>query len=283
MAVVNRLQFAGASGLLLAGQSFGDPSNPAVLFLHGGGQTRHAWQEAATTVAESGRYVVTLDLRGHGDSQWAEDADYTLDAFAGDIRSVARTFRAPPAIVGASLGGLSALVAEAEADESIASALVLVDVAPRLEPDGVARIVGFMRARPDGFASLDEAADAIAEYLPHRPRPTDLSGLEKNLRRGEDGRLRWHWDPAFLGAKPPGASRAIDRLTTAARALRIPTLLVRGRRSDLLSERGVEEFLDLVPRARFVDVAEAGHMVAGDRNDAFTAAILPFLREVSAT
>lgn len=258
--------------------AFGDPSAPPALFLHGGGQTRHAWYESASAVAADGRYVVTLDLRGHGESQWAPDGDYALDAFAEDIRIVAGTFRSPPAIVGASLGGLSALVAEAEGP-GIAAALVLVDIAPRLEPDGVARIVGFMQARPDGFASLDEAADAIAEYMPHRPRPSDLSGLAKNLRTGADGRLRWHWDPAFLGNKPPGAARSPERLAAAARALRIPTLLVRGRRSDLLSERGVEEFLDLVPRARFVDVANAGHMVAGDRNDAFTAAILPFLRE----
>jgi non-heme chloroperoxidase len=278
----DRIEIVGVGGVVLAGQSFGDPSHPPVLFLHGGGQTRHSWNESARSIAAAGCYVVTLDLRGHGDSQWAPDGDYSLDAFSGDIRIVARTFRSPPSIVGASLGGLSALLAEAEANESIASALVLVDVAPRLEPDGVARIVGFMRARPDGFASVEEAADAIAEYLPHRPRPKDLSGLAKNLRRGEDDRLRWHWDPAFLSGKPPGASRAIERLSAAARALRIPTLLVRGRRSDLLSERGVEEFLDLVPRARFVDVAEAGHMVAGDRNDAFTGALLPFLREIAA-
>ncbi|MGZ3420833.1 MAG: alpha/beta fold hydrolase [Polyangiales bacterium] len=276
---MSKFSVVGFGGVSLSGDSFGEEGGAPVLLLHGGGQTRHAWDETARALASRGRRVVALDLRGHGDSDWAPDADYTLDAFSEDVRRAARTFATKPAIVGASLGGLSALVAEAEG-EGVASALVLVDVATRLEPDGVAKIVGFMRARPDGFASLEDAADAIAGYLPHRPRPSDLSGLEKNLRRGDDGRLRWHWDPAFLGERRPGASNAKERLESAARALRIPTLLVRGRRSDLLSERGVEEFLQLVPHATFVDVAGAGHMVAGDRNDAFTAAILPFLDQV---
>lgn len=273
------IRFEGYSGLSLAGDAFGDREAPSVLFLHGGGQTRHAWDESAQALAAEGWYVVTIDLRGHGDSQWAPDGDYTLDAFAEDIRCVARTFAAPPAIIGASLGGLSALCAVSESTEHLASKLVLVDVAPRMEPEGVARIVGFMKARPDGFASLEEAADAIAEYLPHRPRPSDTSGLAKNLRKGEDGRLRWHWDPAFLSDRRPNTPNASERLRDAARALKVPTLLVRGRRSDLLSKQGAQEFLELVPGAKFVDVAGAGHMVAGDKNDSFTAAILPFLRE----
>jgi pimeloyl-ACP methyl ester carboxylesterase len=276
------IQLLGRNGVRLVGESFGDVGAPPVLLLHGGGQTRHAWDETALVLAEAGRRAIAMDARGHGDSEWAPDGDYSLDAFADDIRILARSLSARPAIVGASLGGLSAMLAEAESGGGVASALVLVDVAPRMEPEGVAKIVGFMRARPDGFATLEEAADAIATYLPNRPRPADLSGLAKNLRTSADGRLRWHWDPAFLGGRPPQSSKA-NRLTDAARALRIPTLLVRGRRSDLLSERGVEEFLDLVPGARFADVADAGHMVAGDRNDAFTAAILPFLTEVASS
>lgn len=253
-----------------------------MLLLHGGGQTRHAWDETAHALARD-HYVASFDLRGHGDSEWSRDGDYTLSAFADDVRAIARSFASKPAIVGASLGGISAMIAEGEGAGSVARALVLVDIAVRVEPEGVAKIVGFMSARPNGFASLEEAAETIAAYIPHRPRPNDLRGLAKNLRKGDDGRYRWHWDPAFLGGKKPNASQQVERLSSAARALRIPTRLVRGKRSDLLSERGVEEFLDLVPGAEFVDVAEAGHMVAGDRNDAFTAAILPFLRRVLST
>ena len=140
-----------------------------------------------------------------------------------------------------------------------------------------------MTGHLDGFASLEEAADAIAAYNPHRPRPKDLSGLAKNLRQREDGRWVWHWDPAFVSGKFGSAdeTRASvvqpDRLERAVDALRIPTLLVRGRRSDLLSEEGAREFLARVPHAEYADVAGAGHMVAGDRNEVFNRAILGFL------
>lgn len=169
----------------------------------------------------------------------------------------------------------------AEARGEVARALVLVDIAPRIEDKGVARIVAFMSAHPNGFTSLDEAANAIAAYVPERPRSADSSGLQHHLRVGADGRLRWHWDPGFLDAQrgPRGENAAL--LEAAARQLALPTLLVRGARSDLLSREGAEEFVALVPHARVVDVAGAGHMVAGDRNDAFAAAVLGFLDEIA--
>src|SRR6185295_16377657 len=155
---------------------------------------------------------------------------------------------------------------------------VLVDIAPRMDPVGVERIVDFMTGNPEGFTTLEEAAAAVAGYLPHRPRPKDLRGLQKNLRFGQDGRWHWHWDPQFMsGKKRPGASRDPERLEAAARRLRIPVLLVRGRMSDIVSEGGAKAFLDVVPHAGFVDVSDAGHMVAGDRNDVFTDAVVRFL------
>jgi len=149
--------------------------------------------------------------------------------------------------------------------------------------------VDFMLSRPDGFASLDEVADAIAAYTPHRPRPKDLKGLEKNLRRGDDGRWHWHWDPAFLAEPRRISPQELEQtehkvtdssvLDAAARDLTLPTLLVRGRMSDLLSEAGARTFLAQVPHAKFTDVSGAGHMVAGDRNDLFTNAVLEFLED----
>jgi pimeloyl-ACP methyl ester carboxylesterase len=227
-------------------------------------------------------------MRGHGDSDWAADGDYSLDAFAADVRDVARaTARAhgrAPALVGASLGGISSLIAIAEADpgDAVAAALVLVDVAPRLEPKGVARIGAFMLGHLDGFASLEEVADAVAAYNPHRPRPSDLSGLRKNVRQHDDGRWYWHWDPRFMTPgrmDEPRSIRNEARLEAAARALTLPVLLVRGRQSDVLSEAGAHHLQALVPHARSVDVAGAGHMVAGDRNDVFNDAVVGFLQE----
>ncbi|HEX6424316.1 MAG TPA: alpha/beta hydrolase [Acidimicrobiales bacterium] len=270
-------------GLTLAADAYGPADGPPVVLLHGGGQTRHAWDGTARLLGDKGWRATTVDLRGHGDSDWAgPHSGYSLDAFAADVRAVAAAQPQPPVLIGASLGGLSSLaaIAEAPAGVTVAAGLVLVDVAPRLEEEGIARIAEFMLGNLGGFASLEEVADAVAAYNPLRPRPTDLSGLRKNVRRREDGRWYWHWDPRFLlgGTDEPRSLRNEDRLDAAARAITVPTLLVRGRQSDVLSEEGARHLMALVPHARYVDVGGAGHMVAGDRNDAFNDAVVEFLR-----
>lgn len=269
---------AGCGGVPLAYDTWGDPDDPPVLFLHGGGQTRHAWGGTAMALAANGCFAVSADLRGHGESGWARDGNYSLEAFAVDVAALAGAMPEPPAIVGASMGGLSALLAQGELDPPPASALVLVDIATRMDPTAVMRIVTFMTAHPDGFASLEHAADAVAAYQPHRARPTDLSGLRKNLRVGDDGRWRWHWDPAFMTSeRRPAATSDFERLNRAAARITVPTLLVRGRLSDMVSEDAVEEFRRHVPHAETADVSGAAHMVAGDRNDAFTEIVADFV------
>lgn len=270
----------------LAADVEGDPDAPPVVLFHGGGQTRHAWGTTLQVLGRSWR-AYSVDLRGHGDSAWAPDGNYGLDAFAADVRAVARSLPQAPALVGASLGGIASLAAIAETEgPPLAIALVLVDVAPRIEAAGVSRIGDFMTGNLDGFESLEEVADAISAYNPHRPRPKNLEGLKKNLRQRADGRWVWHWDPRFVSGRfgSPDETRSTlidgDRLQRAARALTIPTLLVRGRMSDLLSEEGARELLELVPHAQLADVAGAGHMVAGDRNDAFNDAVVDFLASV---
>lgn len=277
------LRFEVDEGLGLAADAVGDPQAPPVLFLHGGGQTRHSWRETADAVAAAGWYAVSLDLRGHGDSDWSPSGDYTHVRFTNDVVRVARSFEQPPVLVGASLGGIASLLAIGQQpDAGLARALVLVDIATRMEPDGAARIISFMASRPEGFESVEEAADAVASYNPHRRRPRSLEGLARNLRRHPDGRYRWHWDPAFIEGRHETAERIHDPrlLDRAARSLRLPTLLVRGRLSDLLSAEGAAAFLEQVPHARFADVSGAGHMVAGDQNDAFSSAVLSFLAEL---
>jgi non-heme chloroperoxidase len=282
------IELRGAGGIRLAADVGGPDDGPPVVLLHGGGQTRHAWRSTLDDIAAKGWRVYSVDLRGHGESDWDEEGDYSFEAFAGDVGALRAQLTAPPVLVGASLGGIASLIAigESPEPEEVARALVLVDVAPRIEQGGVKRIGAFMTGNLDGFATLDEVADAIAAYNPHRPRPTDLSGLKKNLRQRDDGRWVWHWDPRFVAGRFGSAdetrtsSMDPDRLQNAARALRLPVLLVRGRMSDLLSEEGARELQELVPHARIADVAGAGHMVAGDRNDLFTAAVLAFLDEL---
>ncbi|MDO8362809.1 MAG: alpha/beta hydrolase [Actinomycetota bacterium] len=274
----------GANDVKLVADAYGDPDHPAVLLLHGGGQNRHSWGGTASKLAKAGFYAVSADMRGHGDSGWDPFGEYGMGVLRGDVEAWCDAL-GRPALVGASMGGMAGLWTEGqramEGLPSAARALVLVDIAHRSEPEGVQRIVDFMTSRPEGFASLEEAADAVAEYLPHRTRPTNLDGLRRNLREGDDGRFRWHWDPAFMDTrKRPRITAAINDNAEYARALRLPVLLVRGRMSDVVSEEAAREFLTLAPHAEFVDVRDAHHMVAGDRNDAFTEPVVEFLSRV---
>lgn len=269
-------RWSGAGGVTIAGDAWGDPGGPLVLLQHGGGQTRHAWKGAGQALGAAGYRAVAFDARGHGDSDWAPDGRYGQDVMIEDLRCVIAALGGGPAVlVGASMGGATSLAAAGEGQVP-AQALVLVDIAPRVEADGVGRIQAFMTRNPDGFGSLQEVAEAIATYQPHRTRPRSLDGLGKNVRLGPDGRYRWHWDPRFRAARPaPGERR--DRLEEAARRLVLPTLLVRGGLSDLLSEEGAQAFLALCPHSEYVNVAGAAHMVAGDRNDIFAGAVIDFL------
>lgn len=280
---VERRRFRGSQGLTLVGDAFGEAANPTALLFHGGGQTRHSWSGTAERLAQSGWYAVSVDLRGHGESDWDPAGAYRSTDFRDDVIEVARAFDRP-VLIGASLGGISSLLAVHEAGNELARALVLVDIATRMEQSGAERIMDFMKDGLEGFDSLEAVADAVAAYNPHRPRPKDISGLEKNLRRGEGGRWHWHWDPAFMSPSSEGDGKLVSQevLDAAAASLRLPTLLVRGKMSDLLSEAGAQTFLEQVPHAEFADVSGAGHMVAGDKNDAFSDAVLAFLASTSA-
>ena len=266
----------GADGITLAGDEWGDPRGPLVILQHGGGQTRHAWKNVGIKLASAGFRAIAFDARGHGDSDWAPDGRYGQDAMIEDLVSLVGALGNPrPALVGASMGGGTSLVAVGE-DRVDATALVMVDIAPRVEPDGVARIKAFMNQKPEGFDTLEEVADAIASYQPHRERPGSLAGLAKNLRLGDDRKYRWHWDPRFL-QRVTDSRKRLQRFEACAARLRLPVLLVRGGLSDVLTEEGAREFLALCPHAEYVSVGSAGHMIAGDRNDVFGNAAIEFL------
>ncbi len=251
---------------------------PTLLFAHGFGQTRQAWTGSANTLAAQGFRCVSFDARGHGESDCVPAGDYHLNQFVGDLRAVAQAQPAPPILIGASMGGLLGLALAGEAEPAPFSALVLVDITPRWKPEGVDRVLEFMRAHPQGFASYEAAADAIATYLPRRGQRKSADQLKPLLRQRGDGRLYWHWDPALLDAVAEEGERYQPRLLEAARRVRIPVLLLSGGRSDVVSPETVDEFLQLVPHAQHVRLPEATHMLAGDANDAFTAEIVRFVQ-----
>lgn len=274
-----------ADGLHLVGDEGGDAAAPTVVLLHGGGQTRHSWSGTMRTLVGKGYRVLNFDARGHGDSDWSETGAYTLDDRVVDLRAIVGDCRAGVALVGASLGGATAIHAIASGVQ--ASALVLVDIVPEPEPEGIARIVGFMRAHNNGFATLDEAVDAVSAYNPSRPRPKDPSGLMRNLRLRDDGRLYWHWDPRTvsgrdeIGRDQDGRDDFETVVQKSAAVVveqtDVPLLLVRGLASDVVSDAGVAAFRAQAPRLEVVDVGGAGHMVAGDRNDVFSKGVIEFL------
>jgi non-heme chloroperoxidase len=269
-------RWPGAQGVTIAGDCWGDPSGPLILLQHGGGQTRHAWKNVGETLGRAGYHAVAFDARGHGDSDWAPDGVYGQDIMVEDLRCVAAALGGQrPVLVGASMGGGTSLVAVGE-DRVDATALVLVDIAPQIEAEGVQKIQAFMSQKPEGFDTLEEVAAAIGAYQPHRKPPKDLAGLAKNLRLGPDGKYRWHWDPRFMTLRREMDNRVI-RLEACAHALKLPTLLVRGGLSDVLSEAGAQAFLQLCPHSEYVNITDAGHMVAGDRNDIFGNAVIDFL------
>lgn len=281
MASIDTRYIEGQNGVSLAVDFGGRQDAPGVVFLHGGGQTRHAWRRAAQSLIKAGFRVAGYDLRGHGDSEWAADADYRLDTQIGDLRAVVREFRSPPVVIGASMGGLIALTAVGESGPGFASALVLVDVTPRVDPAGEARIIEFMQAHRDGFTSVEEAAAAIARYRGEPPRTGNLDGLRRNLRQ-RDGRWYWHWDPRLFDTWDTRSEGTVERFISAARRMAVPTLLVRGAESDLVYPEHAEEFLTYTPGARWIDVSGTHHMIVGDRNDSFTTSVMDFLQEIGA-
>jgi pimeloyl-ACP methyl ester carboxylesterase len=217
-------------------------------------------------------------MRGHGESDWAPDGDYSFGAFAADCATVIEQLGGVPVLIGASLGGIASLIGEGTAVGVFSSGLILVDITSHTNPDGAARIRNFMRSGVDGFDSLEDAARAIAEYTPQRQRRASPEGLGKVLRE-RGGRWYWHWDPEFISANQrvelssePGQFRGFTL-----REFSIPTMLVRGQMSDVVTTEGITHLLTLIPSMEVVEVEGAAHMLAGDKNDAFSDAILSFL------
>ncbi|WP_062344026.1 alpha/beta fold hydrolase [Novosphingobium sp. CCH12-A3] len=262
-------------GLTLRADAYGSPEGPPVVFFHGGGQSRRAWRGAASNIAAAGYRTYTVDLRGHGASDWAADGDYLLDAFGRDVAALIDTFDRPVVLVGASRGGQSALVGASRRPGRVAL-VMLADVAPLLRDEGVDDFRDFFAASAAGFATVDAAADTLAEHLGLQ-RKSDVSGLEKTMRRGLDGRLYWQWDPLTVSPEflnPPSESLALEH---AAARITDPVVLVRAEHSTIVTDEGEALFRKLTPQLEVVLAKGVGHMITGDRNDVFAETLLDYL------
>ena len=277
------MKFKVSSGLNIAASSWGRDSDPLVILLHGGGQTRHAWGETGEKLSQNGFYVLALDLRGHGDSDWHPNGEYGVDNYKKDIVSILKEIKKPAAFIGASLGGMTSLSIAGDPElRDKCWALVMVDIGLYPNLEGSQEIVEFMHSGSEGFASIEEAAESVANYLPHRKRPRDNRGLEKNLRLKDDGRYYWHWDPRFLDSRPKEIPEDYkEKQKSFAKVVETPTLLIKGAMSNILTQNEVDDFLEVITHSEFVEIKDAAHMVAGDRNDIFAAAAIDFLENHS--
>jgi pimeloyl-ACP methyl ester carboxylesterase len=271
-----RLETMTKSGTRLIADYFSGASKPGVMLSHGFGQTRQSWLGTQRKLAELNIASLAWDMRAHGESDRnAGDIRYELTPFVDDVMAVSQHFDHKPVLVGASMGGLTGLMAQAKQD--IFSALVLVDVTPRWEAAGMQRILDFMSAFPDGFDSYDHAAEVIANYLPHRRERKSNAQLQYLLRE-QQGRLHWHWDRRLLHEFIEHDDNFQDRVREAAASIRVPVLLISGGKSDLVSQNTVNDFLELVPHAKHQSLSQATHMVAGDDNDNFSNTLITFLQ-----
>ena len=278
------MKFKVSSGLNIEATALGNPDDSLVILLHGGGQTRHAWGATAEKLSQSGFYALAVDLRGHGDSDWSEEGDYAIESYRNDLVSIIEEIGKPAFLIGASLGGMISLSTAGDLNyQHLCRALVMVDIGIYPNEEGSNEILDFMSSGFKGFDSLEEASNAITSYLPHREKPKDLTGLKKNLRLKEDGRYYWHWDPKFIQSRTDNQDRSEyrDRQRNYAKSVRVPTLLIRGALSNVVTKEEVEDFLGTISHAEFIEIDKAAHMIAGDRNDIFANAAIEFLQGVS--
>lgn len=280
----NILRFQTDEEITIVADAYGNPTDDPILLLHGGGQTRNSWKKTGEILAAKGWYVIATDARGHGDSSWSKEGNYHFDYLRKDTVAIAKTLEKAPIFIGASMGGICSLAA-IHYHPDIAKGLILVDVSPRIEKKGTDRIFAFMSAKPEGYASLEEVQAAVRAYLPNRKNIGSLKGLKKNLRQLSNGRYGWHWDPAMLKVWQAKTNNVANKeteefLMDALMNLKIPAMLVRGGISDVVSIEIVQELKEKAPHLTYVDVADAGHMVAGDSNYIFTNALLTFLETI---
>jgi pimeloyl-ACP methyl ester carboxylesterase len=259
---------------------WGASGAPAVLCLHGGGQTAYMYEELGRALRE--RYhVLAPDLPDHGDSDPGDE--FGRHGIAATLPPLLEHFGLRTvAIVGASLGGIVAITHAAAHPDGV-GAIVLIDVGHKLEEAGVLKIMEFMRAH-ESFGSLEEAATEIAKYLPHR-KSVRPESLRRNLRERADG--RWVWKHGYSRRLRADESQThnwrdvVEGLDTDAASLRCPVLVLRGAASDVLSHQGAEEIATLIPNARLATVQNAGHLAAGDNPESTVSLVASFLTDLT--
>jgi len=272
-----KLAVTAKDGLRLVGEVYGDQGAQSIIFLHGGGQSRSAWRGAARAVADAGYLACAMDLRGHGDSGWSDALAYRFDDYVADLICVIDALGGEPAVlVGASLGGHIAMLAAAGAPK-YARALALADVTPWIDEQQGDFMRNTLREPAFGFSNIDDAGAMIAR-LSGTPMPIGrLNGLRRHLRTGSDGRLYFRWDARLMDNDRLRGGGEGGLFRKAAAKLDLPILVMHAEHSTLTTAEQIAAFRDVQPGLDTAMIKGVGHMVTGDNNDAYVAALLPFL------
>ncbi|MFN8627419.1 MAG: alpha/beta fold hydrolase [Candidatus Binatia bacterium] len=264
-----------ARGLTFHFTAWGAADQPPLLCLHGATQTAHSWDEVAPDLSASYR-VLCLDQRGHGDSDWAADGDYTRETQAGDIDAITDALGLPPfLLIGLSMGGINAITFTARYPHKV-TALVIVDVSPEIQERGVQSIRTFVQAA-DELESVEAFVERAHRFNPRRSLENIRSRLAHNLKQLPNGKWTWKYDKALRSLEGGFRGNPLVNLWDDVRKIRCPTLIIKGGESDILSSESAEKLRATIPNSRLAVVAGAGHSVMGDNPAGFVEAVRGFL------
>lgn len=252
---------------------------PAIVFLHGGALNAHTWDVVCLGLRDR-FHCLALDLRGHGDSDWSPEIDYSATALAGDLDEfIDRLGLTCVVLVGHSLGGIAAMEFASRQHLRVAG-LVLVDVGPEMRPEGTRRILEFL-AEGAELPSPEHFVQRALRF--NRRRHPDLlrASILHNLKQLPNGAWTWKYDRRHFGAVDPSESdRATRALAGRLPHISCPVLVMRGERSDVFSSEDAAWVIQRVADGRSTTVPDAGHTIQGDNPQAFVAVLLTFLTEV---
>ena len=273
--VARRFSVIGADQNALVCDIYGPNEGPTTILLHGGGQSRSSWRIASRRLGNAQFKACALDLRGHGDSDWSPDGDYRIERFVADLVGVIEALGSPAILIGASFGGHVSLVTAAR-HPSLVRALVLCDVTPWIEGEATKAMRAAFHTAAAGFPSVQDAASHIDEMRGF-PSNLDADRLHRHMRRGDDGRLYWRWDPQFFLSQETQDENLTELLTAATTDLKTPTLLIRAELSEVVTPQQISKFAQMVPHAHMAEIAGARHTVSADDNEEYASIILGFL------
>ena len=255
---VERVTVEVAPGQRLSALRWG-VGEPELVLLHGGAQNAHTWDTVALALD---RPLVAIDLPGHGHSDWRDDKAYWPHENAVAVAVAVRAL-APHAgaVVGMSLGGLSALALSHHAPDLVRR-LVLVDVTPGVNREKASAVTAFISG-PESFASFDEILERTVLFNPTRSESSLRRGILHNATERPDGTWSWRYDRFTLsdGATVPDFGTFWDAVT----AVEVPFMLVRGADSPVVDDDDVAELRRRNPAVRVEVVAAAGHSIQGDQ------------------